>query len=160
MARTRVQELRFKLRKMRTQHELEKELFRFIKVRPYVVMNYQENQLFRASVGADGVSLGTYSRNYPRGTQNTSGLESVNDKTQGTPYNMQWSGDFRNRLYMKVMKLSLIISSRSSDLTDMLQNPAFETHKFFGLTDQSMGSLQNTWLRPKAKKWFKEQMLT
>ena len=94
-------------------------------------MQYQMEQLFRDSIGADDWPLGFYSYNTARMSKHPG------EKSGGTPFTMFESGSFLSGMYIDISgrkNVTIEIGSKTPHLQEMLSNPAFESNHFFGLT--------------------------
>lgn len=104
-------------------------LFKFLKENTHLILAKQQEQLFHDSEDAEGFDLGFYSYN----TKNYNP-----SKKGGQPFSMIESGSFFDHLTVRVMYRHIEIDSNTPHLFDMLNNPAFESVHFFGLTERSL----------------------
>ena len=91
-------------------------------------MQYQMDQLFVQSIGADGISLGRYSYTTAKFDEQKKG---------GQPFSMIDTQDFFNRMFIKVNRVNIEIGSRTTHLEQMLENKSFLTTDFFGITTEN-----------------------
>lgn len=124
-------ELNQRIRKYASKNALEHKLGTFLKQNPHIIMELQKEQLFQESIGSDEVALGFYSYNTAKYSKFPS------EKKGQTPFTMIESGSFFDNMYIIVSgrkNVSIEIGSRTPHLNAMLNNPAFDTVNFFGLT--------------------------
>lgn len=126
-------------------------VFKWIKANPEVILFYQRQQLFRKSIGSDSEPLGFYSYSTEVFTKGR--------KKYKEPFTMVDSGSFREGLFVKTYYRHLIISSTTPNLDKMYDNEAYNTHNFFGLTEDSYNRFINNQVKPFLRTWLREQIL-
>jgi hypothetical protein len=114
---------------------------RYLDSNPMIILNYQFEQIFKHSIGADNVPLGFYSRNRGRG------------KREGDPYTMIKTGLFASKIYLKVSTRSMVISSNVSYL-DRIEDRIM-SDQLFGLTDENAELLMKNKIKPVVRKWIR-----
>jgi len=140
------------------------DLFIYIKNnRAKTILEYNKTQLFKKSIGADGVALGFYKKS----------TEEINPfKEAGAPYEMFDTGTFKASLQIEVDVENREINIFSTDPKythdtfnelfnrvdpAMKDNSIFITNDFFGLDEFSMQHFLNRWIKPYLKQiMFKE----
>lgn len=118
-----------------------KELFDYIeRERLGTIVAYNKTQLFERSIGADGVSLGTYKKSTEERYDSL--------KKAGTKYTMIDTGLFKSSIYAEVIDNEIFVKSTDPKLSDMLNSSIYNTTEFFGLTDDSSKHFINRWVKP------------
>ena len=130
--------------------DLIREVAKLIRKNPRIVLFYQEQQLFRKSIDANGQELGFYSR--------TTEIYSNGKKQEGQPYTMIDTGAFKRGLFVDVKYNKLIISSTVSDLDEILDNKVFADLDLFDLTEDSERRMMETHIKPFVSQWMKERL--
>lgn len=123
--------------------DYESELYKYIeRERLGTIVAYNKTQLFKRSIGADGIDLGFYKK----------ATESYDTtKTAGSPYEMFDTGAFYSSIFASVVNNEVIISSRDPKLKDMLETSIYITNDFFGLTEENSKHFINRWVKPYIK---------
>ena len=128
--------------------DLRRAVFAWLKKNPRVILFYQRQQLFRRSIDRKGRPLGFYSR----------ATESISKgrKKENAPFSMVSSGGLKRGLFVDVKKNRFIISSKTPELNEILNNEVFNDLELFGLTDDSKRRMMNTHIIPFIRTWIKE----
>lgn len=142
-----LKELQHRLKKFGAAGGLEEELWTILRERPDLVLKEQNKQLFVDSVDMDDRPLGYYSVNGENPGHNI-----------GSPFTMQDTHDFKNKMSAFVSGKKVVITSFTPHLSDMENNPFFLSTKFFGLTEESLSRLRES-LRQELRKRIQWKLL-
>jgi hypothetical protein len=126
------------------------------------IMYWQRDQLFNKSIGADGVKFGKYSNeSRDKGRYRTRADRSqATKKKANLEYTLIDTGDFYDKMYVKVDRRSktIDIGSTTEHMDEMYDNPAFNTHEFFGLTPHSLRQIMKP-LKIEMARWVRLRIL-
>ena len=135
--------------------KFEQEMWRYIQDElTGVIMYWQKDQLFEKSIGSDGIKFGKYTTESRSKGRDLSRGEKR--KTRNLEYTLIDTGDFYDGLRIKVNRHTKTIDiwSETDHMDEMYENPAFNTHNFFGLTPNSLRHIRvailehmNKWAR-------------
>lgn len=122
------------------------------------IMYWQRDQLFNKSIGADGVKFGKY-RNESR-SKGRDLSRGEKRKARNIEYTLIDTGDFYDKMYVKVDRRSktIDIGSTTEHMDEMYENPAFNTHEFFGLTPHSLRQIMKP-LKIEMARWVRYRIL-
>lgn len=143
-------ELSNRLKLYATNNAIEAELFRFLKENPHLILQYNIEQLFHESIGADNVDLGFYS-------YATEKFDST--KKGGEPFTMIKTGKFFSLLTAEVYYKKIIITSDVPYLDDMINSPFYISNEFFGLTEDNLIRLKKFNTTPHIRQWIRGKLL-
>lgn len=107
----------------------------WIRENPHILMDYQMRQLFHMSVDRNENPLGYYG--YNTATMIGPSGKDQSHKSANVPFTMQDTGDFFNKMEIKVGSKYITITSRTPHLASMQTNKFFDSVDFFGLTPQN-----------------------
>lgn len=124
-------------------------LFRYLKANKELILDYNREQLFVDSQGSDGRALGYYAK------QNNPDPD--DPKQPDDPFTMVDSGLFKSGLYIEFHYRHIVIRSHYH-VYAMENNPAFETHEFFGLTEENMAHLIEHTVKPFLNAWHRQYL--
>ena len=130
--------------------DLNRDLSKYLKENPRKLLFYQNQQLFKKSIDANGEPLGFYSW--------TTDVVSKGKKKQNTPFTMVDSGGLKKGMYVEVKYNKFSFSSHTSDLDKILGNEVFDGLQLFGLTDDSLRRFNNNVIKPFVKEWMNQQV--
>ena len=119
-------------------------IFRGLKAQKEVILDFNREQLFVDSIGSDNRQLGFYSlSNY-----------NLAEGKGGTPFTMVDSGLFKEGLYIEFYYKTITIRSLYHTY-EMIQNEAFNTTEFFGLTEQNLQLLIEDYVKDILRAWMR-----
>jgi len=132
-----------------TQKAIEKSLFDFIRANNHIIIEMVSEQLFVDSIDYEGLDLGFYGKNIKQFDPS---------KSPGEPFTMISSGGLKKGLFVIVTEKEIIIGSSTPDIEDILNNPVFDSNRFFGLTGDNLRKLKREHLTPYLAKWIKGKL--
>ncbi|MEN8122408.1 MAG: hypothetical protein ABFS35_18835 [Bacteroidota bacterium] len=134
-----------------TYRKLELEIFRWMKVKLVdILLQFQKDQLFMFSEGADGQDLGFY----------THGKDKPSRRSAGEPFDMVFTGKLKSSLGVKVTTKYIEFTYNKAHVFQIQSKDVFLTNDWFGLSPRSMQILVDNYLKSQSAYLTKKKILT